>query len=376
MLRSLPVRLVQLSSFGETCGVATYTEALVAAMRDAGQDIDVIAPHLRVGVTQRGQQPERAWGHTHASLRQARRVAGMLRDRAVDLVHLQFNHGLFSMRFIVGLTAACRAHGIEVVATLHGRGGGDLWRRAKWAVVRQALARAHLLVHTEQHAVELAPRRATVIAHGIGAVERRDLGDAKRAAGIAPETPVIAHFGFITPDKGIAEVVEALPVLRERHPSLMYLVVGGVAGHRKSQRHLHQLRARIAALGLDEHVRLDGSFKDNPQVVAELSAADWVVLNYQTGDRQGASGAARHALVAGRPLALSAAPVFDDMRDATATLSSPLTDAIDQLLSDPEQAERVQQTAEAYCRRNSWKAIAEQHLALYRKILGLSATQS
>ena len=69
--------------------------------------------------------------------------------------------------------------------------------------------------------------------------------------------------------------------------------------------------------------------------MVELSAADWILLNYATDTSQGASGAVRRALSSGRPVAVSRAPIFDDVREAVHTIGDgPLAPAIAGLFND------------------------------------------
>jgi glycosyltransferase involved in cell wall biosynthesis len=359
------MRLALLSTYHEVCGIATYSEGLVHELESLDVDVTVLAPTLRPGVTARGEQPRRLWSHHDATKAEALHTfVEVLRARA-DLVHAQVNHGLYSAGFLGTLGALCTLARIPLIATLHGRQGGAEARRRDVDQLLRALLPAHLLVHNEAHAAELDRGRVHVIPHGIAVTRWQELDEAKRARGLDVRDRVIAHFGFLHPDKGIEEVLHALSEQR----NVRYRIVGGSFPTPESQRYLGELRRLVSDLGLDDTTWLPGRFASREEVQAELAAADWVVLNYHTGSSQGTSGAAREALAAGRPLAVSTAPVFDDLREAAHTLSRPITEDIGRMLSDRQLMQSATEKARSYALAHSWKRIAERHRALYERLL-------
>jgi glycosyltransferase involved in cell wall biosynthesis len=144
--------------------------------------------------------------------------------------------------------------------------------------------------------------------------------------------------------------------------------VGSVYGVRASQEYLDRLHRLREGLGLTDRVQIKGEFLPDDRARQELQAADWVVLNYRTGMSQGASGAARFALTAGRPLALSAAPIFDDLRGAAATLYEPLAQSVEELFLDPALAQQAAERGRRHAAEQSWSEVARQHLDLYRSL--------
>lgn len=364
-----PLRIVELSTFHESCGIATYTEALMTAFAAHGAEVMVVSPFLQAGGVALGAQPERLWARNRATIGQALSTVKHLRSLHPDVVHLQVNLGLFSIRFTALLVRACRRAGLPVVATLHGRYGGRLDRRVGVSAMLLALRGVPVIVHNAEHAAEIGRADTHVIAHGIGPVQRLGLADAKRAIGVDPGRRVLAHFGFIHPDKGIAPVMRAVAELRRRGLDLHYRVVGGTFPTRESRGHLSELRELGATLGLGEALSLGGDFATDERVLSELRAADWVALNYTTGQNQGTSGAARHAMRSGRPLAVSVAPVFDDLRHAAYTLTEPIADDLERMLGDAELTARIADRCRAYCDASAWPVVASRHLELFERVV-------
>jgi len=363
------MRLLFLSTHGEPCGIATYTEALESALSAQGCEVNVLSPHRIDDGRDEARGTSRLWSRDGATMAEAAHTVALLRKLRPDVVHIQHNLGLYSARFLAAVHAGCRRYRIALTTTLHGRAGGSAIRRARLRRHLLALGISSVVVHNEAHRRELPlPRRTTVIPHGVFPPEPADLTEAKRALGIDPADPVLAHFGFLHPHKGVREVLEVVSRLQSKGRRLHYLICGGAADDGISRDYLAQLREGASHAEMSEHIRVDGRFLDDEELMARLRAADWIVLNYRAGGDQGTSGAARHALRAGRPLAISTAPIFDDMRSAAHTLKGPLDNAVAELLDDAGLAGRTLQRARRYCERHGWDVIATRHLTHYGRI--------
>ena len=366
-----PPRVAMLTTYQEPCGIAAYSEDLVPALQRLGVDVTVLSPRERKGAGGWGGQP-RLWRRNRAFGFEARRVVDAVRGTGADIVHAQVNPSLFSSRFVFVLGRLLRRHRIPFVATLHGRGGGSPGRRFKMARLLFGLRHAHLVVHSDEHARELARDNVHVIPHGVDAMQTIDRVRARAAIGIGDERDtVLAHFGFLVPDKGVLEVLEAVARLRARgRTRLRYWISGAMNADRESREYFRLLEGRVRELGLRDSVHLTGEFVPAERALLELAASDWIVLAYRTGNNQGASGAVRRALTAGRPVAVSDAPVFRDVKAATHTLSGPLDAALERLLDDASLGEAVVARARAFCDAHSWPRVAARHVDLYSTIAG------
>jgi glycosyltransferase involved in cell wall biosynthesis len=364
------MRILELSTFNETCGIATYAESLVRALAARGHDVSAIAPVLRPRVDARGPDVPRLWSHRLASIGEARVVFERVRQLRPDVVHVQHNLSLFSARFLFALTLLCRRAGVPVVVTLHGVSGGTLARRFKYGRELFAMRGARFIVHNQEHA-RLMGGRATVIEHGAPKRERRDLAEAKRSLGLDPARPVLVHFGFLAQNKGVEETLRAVAELkRGRFPTIYYWIAGGTFPADESRVYLERLRRLTRELGLEDHVHLSGSFTPDEQALAELQAGDWIVLNYLSTADQGTSGAARHAMAGGRPIAVSESTLFDDLREATHTLRGPLVQGLAEILERPDLAVAANRRADAFCEEHSWERVAERHERVFERAVG------
>ncbi len=368
------MRVALLTTFHQRDGLATYAESLVEALRARGEEVLVLAPSLTSGDGAVGEQPPRLWSARRASIREAWRVARTLLRWGPDVVHLNVNLSLFSARFLLSLRTLLRLRGVPLVATLHGRDGGSPLRRlAVWRFYR-ALRGVDLVVHNDAHAKELRARghrRVHVVPHGLPPLSSRPVSEARARLGLDPARPVLTHFGFLFPHKGVLEVVRAVADLKARgFPRLYYWICGAVYRTRASRRYFARVAREVARLGLTDDVHLTGEFVSEEQALLAMQAATLVVLNYRDGSAQGASGAVRRALSSGRPVAVSAAPFFDDVRDVTYRLDGDLVEALARALRDPDLERGFLGAVARRCVEAGWPAVAARHVALYRELVG------
>lgn len=120
------------------------------------------------------------------------------------------------------------------------------------------------------------PEKLHVVGNGVDLARFQALprGEARRQLGIPQEVPVLVTVGALVERKGFHRVIELLPMLRELHPGLTYLIVGGANPEGDVSAQLYQ---QVQALGLENAVRFLGALP--PQALrVPLSAADVFVL--------------------------------------------------------------------------------------------------
>jgi glycosyltransferase involved in cell wall biosynthesis len=200
--------------------------------------------------------------------------------RDADLAHTQ------GWEFApLGLVAvAClRLAGVRVVQTSHNtfERGRSLDRTHAWL----ARLTARTIVHTEADLARVpsaADGRVTVIPHGeYGALARSggaaDRDAARAELGIAPEAPVALLFGRLRADKGLGDLLAALPRLPRLH-----LLVGG-----EEDGALATAGAQLADPALAGRVTVCEGYLDMRQAAKLFAAADTVALPYPVASQSG-----------------------------------------------------------------------------------------
>jgi glycosyltransferase involved in cell wall biosynthesis len=189
-------------------------------------------------------------------------------EACVRRIHRRFHATALDAHFLYpdGWAATRIAQRLALPATITIRGSKDEWLigTSREKGLREAMARATKLFAVSQalarnvaHALGVAPEKVMVIGNGVDADRFApvDRIEARRRLGLGADAPVLIGVGNLIPSKGFQRVIALLPRLRERHPGLIYLIVGGGAtqGDLRSS-----LEAQARECGVADAVRFCG----------------------------------------------------------------------------------------------------------------------
>jgi glycosyltransferase involved in cell wall biosynthesis len=129
---------------------------------------------------------------------------------------------------------------------------------------------------------------------------------------------LLATFGFLRQHKGLLELVEAVDILRSIFPDVRLLAQTALYPSDESIKYLARVRRRITELDLVDAVNVDPQYVDIEVAIARLAESVAVVLPYGDSD-EGASAAAAAVLASRRPLIVTRAKIFDELRSIAYT---------------------------------------------------------
>lgn len=207
---------------------------------------------------------------------------------------------------------------------------GALWRRLGWALRpeviytsesdRQSDGRARSMTHVVYYGIDL------------------DRFVAARPS-LVEDGPVIGNVARLVPQKGQRTIVEAAPLILERHPRARFVLVGD--GESRAE-----LKQAVAADGLSDRFRFLGERDDVPGLLASF---DVFVLPSRF---EGLCYAVIEAQAAGVPVvATPVGGVRENVRDGETGIVVPpdepaaLAAAVNRLLDDPAEARRLADAA-------------------------------
>jgi len=133
--------------------------------------------------------------------------------------------------------------------------------------------------------------------------------EAKRRLGLPKRVPALLFFGFVRPYKGVAQLIEAMTILRSKGVELRLMIVGEIWGDRSEYEQM------IEEQGLAGHVLLEDRYIPNEEVAVYFFAADIFVAPYLHGTQSGAANIATTfdlPIVASEQIAESLAGVGQD----------------------------------------------------------------
>ncbi|MFH1498382.1 MAG: glycosyltransferase family 4 protein [Verrucomicrobiota bacterium] len=356
------------------CGIATFTEDLRGAVAErCGADAcPVIA--INDGAETYAYPPAVVFEINEQDIGSYERAAEFINRSEVDVVCLQHEFGIFGGSAGGHILALLRALKMPVVTTLHTvlRDPGPEQRRVMEALIKIS---ARLVVMTERgrrflREIYDAPAdKIDVIAHGIHDVPFEEPDRFKTLFAVDGRL-VLLTFGLLSPNKGIEQVLNALPAIIAEFPQTVYLVLGAthptlVREHGEAYRlGLERLAKRN---GVDQHVIFYNRFVDLPELKDFIGAADVYITPY-LNERQIVSGTLAYAFGAGKAVVSTpywhAAELLDDGRGVLVPFgdSDAIAREIRDLLRDEPRRSTLRRNAHRAGRDMVWSRSAERYL--------------
>jgi len=200
----------------------------------------------------------------------------------------------------------------------------------------------------------------------------------------AGRRPVVLTWGLIGPGKGIEYAIKALSGLRDLHPAPRYIVLGqthpNIVRH-SGEAYRESLQALAADLEVAHLVEFDDRYRDTAEILAEVRAADVVLLPYLSRT-QVVSGVLVEAVASAKPVVSTAFPHAVELLAAGSGIVVPhedppaIADALRTLLTDRAAAARAAAVARMQARSLTWENVGHRYGELARSLLTVPALAS
>ena len=352
------------------CGLATYThDSYLALTAHPG------APRVDLYIMDDGQVdgygPEVAMLIPDQDISAYQRAADAIDASGADMLWVQHEYGIFGGDAGSHLLALVNRVKVPVAITLHTilEQPNDSQRQVLSALLDRA---ATVVVMADKGRDILArvygidPALISVIAHGIPDREPSNPTVVRARLGLA-ERPTVLTFGLLAPDKGIADMIEAMPAIRTRCPDVHYVVLGATHPHLKrheGEKYRESLIARVGELGLESAVSFADSFVELDELTDWLAAADVYVTPYRNA-AQITSGTLSYAVGMGKAVVstpyVHASEILADGRGCLVPFKSPdaLAEAVSALLTDDATRHAIAGRAYRHGRTMIWPRNAD-----------------
>ena len=246
----------------------------------------------------------------------------------LDVVIIQFNFGFYDFDHFPTFISRLIDDGKIVVVVLHSTIDPKHEPERKLEKLIPALSRCdRLLVHSinDMNRLKLygLVDNVALFPHGVLAPKTSPtVANSSRN-----HTVYIASYGFFLPHKGLLELIEAIRLLRDKGHDYRLILVNSEFPTELSHRAIQQAKALIGRHSLWPYVDLRTDFLSDEESLALLSRADIIVYPYQA-TAELASGAVRYGLAAGRPVAVTPLPIFDELKGCIFELPGPSPEQI------------------------------------------------
>lgn len=364
-----PGRVAILGNYSpRRCGIATFTEDLAESLVEAGSEVFVVAMDDR---PESYPYPEIvSFRVLESELKDYRQVAEYLQKLRADVLCVQHEFGIFGGLAGSHLLELLENVSIPIVTTLHTvlrnpdahqtRVMRELDRLSSRFVVMSERGRDYLI-----DVYGVSPTKIEVIHHGIHALPK--------AAEAPTGRRTILTFGLLGPDKGIENVISALPEVVKKH-DVDYIVVGATHPHLVAQ-HGESYRESLVKLaddlGVSGHIKFVDKFVTKPELAAYMDAATIYVTPYNKL-QQITSGTLAYAVGTGRAIISSPYWYAEELlADGRGVLVPPrdsaaIANQLNRLLSNEDERKAIASRALEFGKQMLWPNVAKAYQEAFR----------
>jgi glycosyltransferase involved in cell wall biosynthesis len=362
------------------CGIATFTADLARAVAAVGGDTRVAVTALNDRPDGYDYPPEVVYEVNQNYLGDYRLAADYLNVSRVDIVCIQHEYGIFGGsegNYVLKLIAQLR---MPVVTTLHTILKNPSPEQ-KQVVSELAAVSDRLVVMSETgrqfltKAYGIDPKIVEVIPHGIPDVPFVDPNYYKDQFGVEGKK-VILTFGLLSPDKGVENMIRALPAIVRRHPDAVYIVLGATHPNvRKATGESYRLGLQrlVRDLAVEDHVIFHERYVELTELCEFLGAADVYVTPYLNED-QIVSGTLAYAMGAGKAVVSTpywyATEMLSDGRGYLVPFGdvAKLADSVIESLASNTACHAVRKRAYTFSRGSIWSQVARRYLEVFSEV--------
>ncbi|WP_254062111.1 glycosyltransferase family 4 protein [Acidobacterium sp. S8] len=377
---SLPTRMAFIGNYlPRQCGIATFTTDLCTAIADeygSGQlfAIPVNDPESSY------QYPERVRIEiAQEDCASYERAAEFLNFNGNDLVCMQHEYGIFGGIAGSHILLLLRKLKMPLVTTLH-----TVLRQpdsSQRAVLEEIADLSDRLIVMSEHAASLlhevyavSREKIDIIPHGVPDLPFMDPNYFKDLFGTQGNS-VLLTFGLLSPNKGIENVIRAMPAILAKHENLVYIVSGATHPHirrREGERYREELQALAEQCDVSSHIIFNNRFVSNQELIEHVGAADIYITPYRQ-EAQVVSGTLAIALGAGKAIISTpywhAKELLADGRGVIVPFDDPdsIAAATIKLLDNDAERHSMRKRAYLYSRGTTWQKTARAYMASFQR---------
>ena len=377
----LPNRIAVVGNYlPRRCGIATFTTDLCDALHAEYGTTELLA--LPVNDTEEGYAyPARVrFELSEDNLASYRQAADFLNFSNIDLVCLQHEYGIFGGRAGAHILELLRRLRMPFATTLHTvlREPNPDQRRVLEEIVTlsdRVIVMSKQSSEILQEVFKVPVDKIDLIPHGIPDLPFTDPSFYKDGFGTEGKE-VLLTFGLLSPNKGIENVIKALPQILARHSNVVYMVSGVTHPHilrREGDKYRQSLQSLAKELGVEASVIFRNRFVSPQEMVELIGAADIYITPYKH-KAQVVSGTLAYALSAGKAIIstpyLHAVELLDDERGALVPFDDPGAIAAKtvELLDNATARHAMRKRAYLYGRDMVWSRVAQKYMKSFERI--------
>ncbi len=379
-LLPLPTRIAFVGNYlPRQCGIATFTTDLCTALANEYGSGRLFAIPVNDPDSSYEYPEQVRLELEQDELSSYERAAEFLNFNGNDIVCLQHEYGIFGGPAGSHILALIRKLKMPLVTTLHTvLRDPDVNQRTILMEIAQLSDR---MIVMSKHAASLLNEiydvpceRIDIIPHGVPDLPFMDpnyFKDIFHTEGMS----VMLTFGLLSPNKGIENVIRAMPHILKQHPNLVYIISGATHPHvRRSEgeKYREELQALASECGVASQVRFNNRFVSDKELIEQVGAADIYITPYRH-EAQVVSGTLAIALGAGKAIISTpywhAKELLADGRGVIVPFDDPasLAEAAIRLLENDAERHAMRKRAYLYSRSTTWQNTAQAYMSSFQR---------
>jgi glycosyltransferase involved in cell wall biosynthesis len=365
------------NSLPRRCGIATFTTDLQQAISTSFADVETSI----VAMTDHGHaydypsvvrlqvNDDRIEDYVHA--------ADVLNAGQFDVVSLQHEFGIFGGEAGDHIMALLSRLTMPTVTTLHTvLSGPTPVQRGVLDRIVDASSRVVVMAEKGRELLRTVYRvpaeKIEVIPHGIPDYAFVEPDQAKAEFGFSGRA-VILTFGFLSPNKGIEVMIDALPTILKSRADAVYVFLGATHPNLvrlQGEVYRESLVARVRELEVEDHVVFLDQFVDRATLLSFISMCDVYVTPY-LNESQMTSGTLAYSFGLGKAVVSTpywhARELLADGRGILVPFGDAMAvgSEIAGLLTDDARRQAMRKRAYASSRSMTWERTAERYLTAF-----------
>jgi glycosyltransferase involved in cell wall biosynthesis len=376
----LPTRIAFVGNYlPRECGIATFTTDLCTALASEYGEGRLFAIPVN-DPDSSYQYPEQVRLELEQEdLSSYERAADFLNFNGNDLVCLQHEYGIYGGGAGSHILTLLRKLKMPLVTTLHTvLRDPSLEQRMVLEEIAQLSDRmvvmSKLAAQLLREVYSVPEAKIDVIPHGVPDLPFMDPNYYKDKFGTEGKS-VLLTFGLLSPNKGIENVIQALPAILVHQPNVVYIVSGVTHPHirrREGERYREELLALAEQLGVSDHVIFNNRFVSTEELIEHVGAADIYITPYRH-EAQIVSGTLAIALGAGKAIVSTpywhAEELLAENRGVLVPFQSPvaIAEAVLGLLGNNAERHAMRKRAYLHSRGTTWAKTARAYMASFQR---------
>lgn len=353
-------KLAVITTYNSKCGIAEYSRDLYPLIEGAFEDVRYFANSDAEIVFKDNEKIIRTWEYSEKDFTS---TLSEIDKFGPNVVHIQYNGPFYSLDSLSHLVKELKKREKKVLLTIHSIPEVNLKKYT------EDLSRVDkIIVHSQKDFEKLKQggiNNAKILTHGVKVFSDENKEKLRQKLEIN-HTPIIASHGLIHENKGLLETIDALKILKNDYPEILFLSINAVnTDNSTSSAVFNQMKEKVTENNLEDNVIFVSDFIEKQEIIKLLHIADLIVLPY-SDLQEGASGAVRYSFASQRPVIISNSAIFSDLGGVGYRINDnkpqTIAEGVKILLSDNNLYQKELAKVQKYVEENSWESQSQKIL--------------